>query len=192
MNTPEKIVCSYFRLNGFFLLPQFTLFTKDFHIHVDLLALRPAGSCEICEGNPLPIDMDLFNCISNLIGNEATKLLIGILVEVKGNDEYERPLQGHYEYARPFFGSDTPIIPISVSTRHRQIDIDDGCLVIPLSHTLRWSLFRFHWMNQNLKHLTKSGSWPWSDEALADLIYFQKIDFGALDTQASRNMAPRS
>lgn len=188
MNTPEKIANTYFRLNGFFLLPQFAFFINSSHIHVDLLALRPASGREVYSGIPLPIDDQLFAVISELINNDATQLIIGIIAEIRGNAAEERPEEAHIAYTRNFFGPNVSIIPIAVSTKPRGISIDNRCALIPLAHMLEWSLYRFRWMDQNIRDLSKTGSWAWSEDALADLLYLQKIGFTALDMTAKRRI----
>jgi hypothetical protein len=192
MNTPEKIVNTYFRLNGFFLLPQFTLFRKEGgHIHVDLLGLRPPCGQEICEDKPLPIDEKFWEICQKLLGTNPCDKLLGIAVEVKGGTEDERPSPEHLDYAKTFFGSCDFIIPISVSLAHKEISLKDGCVLLPLQRTLEWTLFRFRWMNQNLIHLKKSGSWNWSEDNLADLLYLQKIDFADLDIAVQKQLSSK-
>jgi hypothetical protein len=46
MNGPEKIAAAYLRLNGFLLLPQFTIFDGQRHNHIDLVGVRCAASVE--------------------------------------------------------------------------------------------------------------------------------------------------
>ncbi len=186
MNTPEKIIKTYFRLNGFFLLPQFTLFRNEgSHIHIDLLGLRPPGGQEICEGQSLPTDGGFWKVSTELLGVDARDNLLGVIVEVKGNMEDERPAPEHLDYARNFYGSRTLIVPVSVSLAHKEISIDAGCILLPLGHALEWTLYRFRWMDKNLIHLKKSGSWNWSEEDLSDLLYLQKIGFAEMDIAAS-------
>jgi hypothetical protein len=84
MNCPEKIVGVYLRLNGFFLLPQFTLFEFAGHIHVDFLALRPPSMGESIH-TPIrnltfPIDETLFELYRNNIGFEPFANYIGLVV----------------------------------------------------------------------------------------------------------------
>ena len=99
--------------------------------------------------------------------------------------EDERPAPEHLDYARNFYGSRTLIVPVSVSLAHKEISIDAGCILLPLGHALEWTLYRFRWMDKNLIHLKKSGSWNWSEEDLSDLLYLQKIGFAEMDIAAS-------
>lgn len=46
METTEKVAFLYLRLNGFFLMPHFTVFGVEKGKHVDVLGIRPAGSEE--------------------------------------------------------------------------------------------------------------------------------------------------
>ncbi len=185
MNTPEKIINTYFRLNGFFLLPQFTMFANDHHNHIDLLALRSPGCQEICGGAPLPIDIRLFECVSNLINKDALQSLVGLIAEIKGNAQIERPQEDHIEYAKCFFGPEVEAVPISISMKYDLLSIDDGYILIPLEYALGWILYRFRWMDQHLQRLSKTGSWNWSEEALEELLYLQKIGFSELDLRAA-------
>jgi hypothetical protein len=191
MNTPEKIASIYFRLNGFFLLPQFTLFSGQQHIHVDLLGLRPPGGQEICEDKILPTDTSLFATISEIIKAPAKDTPLGIITEIKGNNTVEIPSASHINYAGNFFGASVSRVPISISTKYDSLSQVDGCVLIPLGHALQWVLYRFRWMDQNLSHLTKSGSWNWSEETLADLLYLQKIGFADLDMIVRDQLPPR-
>ena len=42
MNTAEKIAVMYLRLNGFLLLPHFTVFDGNYQNHINLIGLRAA------------------------------------------------------------------------------------------------------------------------------------------------------
>jgi len=187
MNAPEKIVNTYFRLNGFFLLPQFTNFLGGQYNHVDLMALRPPSGREVVRGITFPVDPDFFNCLNELIDN-PTDILLGVVVEIKGNQEREIPIQEHIDYAAEFFGGTNLIVPVSVSLSYRRIRVTDRVLRIPLQHALQWSLYRIYWVECHLEYLKKIASWSWSEEFLADLLYLQNIDFSALDSQAKERL----
>lgn len=83
MNTPEKIVSVYLRLNGFFTLNNFThLPEKGQSMESDILAIRCPNSEEKVNGVGLGTDKNFFpSC--DLNKNEV----IGLLVEVKGDRE---------------------------------------------------------------------------------------------------------
>ena len=81
MNTPEKIVSVYLRLNGFFTLNNFThLPEKGQSMESDILAIRCPSSEEKVNGKPLQIDENFFTSC-DLNKNEV----IGLIVEVKGD-----------------------------------------------------------------------------------------------------------
>jgi hypothetical protein len=185
MNCPEKISGAYLRLNGFFLLLHFTLFDGNNHTHVDFLGLRPPEGKEICQNLELPVDNQLFNVIENSIRNDPFTKLLGVIVEVKGGEKKEIPLNAHINYAINFFGRNVCVVPLSFAEiSNKQPSIEQGSILIPLKYALKWTLFRFHWMNKNLERLSKSGSWSWSEDFLADLLYLQKLDIGPIDSDA--------
>ncbi len=178
MNCPEKISGVYLRLNGFFLLPHFTLFDGNNHSHVDFLGLRPPEGKENCQGLDLPVDRKLFDTIKDLIGNNPLSQLLGAIVEVKGGKVEEIVSEGHRRYAKNFFGEYVCDIRLSFAEiGDVQPSIEQDSVLIPLKYALKWTLFRFHWMNKNLERLSKSGSWSWSGDFLADLLYLQKLDY---------------
>jgi hypothetical protein len=187
MNAPEKIVNTYFRLNGFFLLPQFTNFLGEQYNHVDLIALRPPSGREVVRGIAFPVDMEFFDCLKGWTVN-PTDILLGVVAEIKGNQEREIPIQAHMDYAIEFFGGANLIIPVSVSLSYKRIQVNDQVLRIPLQHALQWSLYRIYWVESHLDYLRKIASWSWSEEFLADLLYLQNIDFSALNYQAKERL----
>jgi hypothetical protein len=187
MNAPKKIVNTYFRLNGFFLLPQFTYFLGGQYNHVDLMALRPPSGKEVVRDITFPIDVDFFNCLSEWT-MFPTENFLGAVVEIKGNQEREIPLQSHMDYATEFFGNAGPIIPVSVSLSYKKIDVQDHVLRIPLQHALSWSLYRIYWVESHLDYLKKVTSWSWSEEFLSDLLYLQNINFSDLDRKAREQL----
>ena len=60
MNATEKLAATYLRLNGFLLLPHFTIFTGRQHSHFDLIGLHPMNGAEIGGRLQLPKDENLF------------------------------------------------------------------------------------------------------------------------------------
>lgn len=175
LNCPEKITGAYLRLNGFFLLPQFTIFDGEQHSHIDFLALKPPAGRELCLDGELPKDKKLFKSISKLISDDAEKSLLGAIVEVKGGNEIEYPEGNAIKYAQHFIGDATPICSICFSKKVNDIEINNGLLIISLKYSLSWCIGRFEWMNENKRKLTKSGSWTWSEDFLSDLLYLHKI-----------------
>lgn len=41
-------------------------------------------------------------------------------------------------------------------------------------YALKWIFERVRWMDQNHSGLTKSGSWPWSEDALAEFLVLHR------------------
>lgn len=178
MNTAEKIASTYLRLNGFLLLPQFTVFSKNtpktFHNHVDLLALRPAGSREVCFDQSLPRDDALFQAIFARYGLDADGAHIGVIAEVRTNDDRDTISEEHLHYAANFLGGIQPIrmtffeTPIPITT-------DEAGVAVGLIFALRWIHRRICWMNENLP-LKKTPSWTLSEEFLADILSLRRIE----------------
>lgn len=176
MNCPEKIAGTYLRLNGFFLLPHFTLFDGNEHTHVDFLALRPPRGIERCRGHELLLDTDFFfQEVNRLIGDNPFDHLIGAIVEVKGGQVGELPSERQAAYANNFFGPRATIVKLSFSQAIANIGIRDDTIVISLNHSFDWIKRRINWMNANIDRLTKTGSWAWSEEFLSDLLYLHRL-----------------
>jgi hypothetical protein len=175
MNCPEKIAGTYLRLNGFFLLPHFTLFDGDRHSHVDFLGLRPPGGRERCGRHELPLDQEFFETADQLIRGNSFNELIGAVVEVKGGIDVELPSAGHIQYAEAFFGRRPLVIPMSFSLDVERIEVQDRTLTISVRYSLEWIKNRINWMNDNIHSLSKTGSWAWSEEFLSDLLYLHRI-----------------
>lgn len=87
MNTTETIAATYLRLNGFLLLPLFTLFEQEGARHVDLVGLRAQGSMEQSldrKGNllDLPTDEKLFAAFEKAVPSPKNALL-GVVGEIE-------------------------------------------------------------------------------------------------------------
>lgn len=175
MNCPEKIAGAYLRLNGFFVAPHFTLFDGNNHTHVDFLAVRPPGGRERCRGHELPIDTDFFHEVEGLIGDNSLNQLIGAVVEVKGGKVGELPSEKHANYAANYFGPGARIVKLSFFQETANIVMRDDVIGISLKHSLNWIIRRINWMDTNIDRLTKTGSWSWSEEFLADLLYLHGL-----------------
>ena len=175
MNCPEKIAGTYLRLNGFFLLPHFTIFDGNEHTHVDFLALRPPKGIESCRGYELPLDTDFFEEVNRVIGDNSCDQLIGAIVEVKGGRVGELPSERQATYANNFFGPKAKLVKLSFSQEIANIGMRDDAVVIPLNLSLNWIKRRINWMNANIDRLTKTGSWAWSEEFLSDLLYLYRL-----------------
>ena len=114
MNFAERLAGLYLRLNGFFLMPEFTTFgvglKNQGHAHVDLIALRPSGAFEEFEGKRFPLDADLFETIEQSI-HDPLNQTIGVVCEIRTNDKGKFPEQKRQEYASQMCGLST-IIPM--------------------------------------------------------------------------------
>lgn len=174
LNAAEKIAGSYLRLNGFFLLPHFTVFNGDSHNHVDFLALRPCGGLEKVNTNIFIRDDDLIFHINRITNNSPD--FIGALVEVRSNDRTDLPDERHIEYAKGFFGDGVHhILKIAFRDGNGPISLAGDTIVITIKHALKFIFDRIDWINENVDHLTKTGSWNWSEDSLSDIIYLNKF-----------------
>jgi hypothetical protein len=175
MNSPEKIAGVYLRLNGFFLLPQFTLFDGQRHTHVDLLGLRSPGSMERCKDLIFPLDDHLFEHVEGQV-EDSRNQLIAIIAEVKGNQEKENPGEGHYEYINHFLGNSNQI-KIHFRDQGENISTENDVIEVPLKHALKWIIERIEFIDENKAKLSKEGSWSWSEMSLSDILYIKKLGF---------------
>jgi len=177
MNSAEKIAATYLRLNGFLLLPQFTAFGGDQHNHIDLLGLRAANSVEVVGMYPpLPTDEELFQAIPHDVCANPRQQFLGAVAEVRTNARRDKPEAAHVAYVSAFLGG-VPIIPMSFSDARDAPTWLDDHLIVGNKHAIGWMISRFEW-NQNFQGFTKNGSWPWSEDALAELLVLYQ--YGAL------------
>ncbi len=176
MNTAEKIAYTYLRLNGFLLLPQYTVFDGKSHNHIDLIGLRSANSREEVNGYTFPLDNDLFELTKNIVENPLEARL-GVIAEVKTNHARDEISEAHQQYAERFLGD----IEAIVKLRFRESDAvrinDDGVIEVPVPYAFNWIIQRIESMKDNTGSLTKMGSWTWSDEFLADVLVLAKYGF---------------
>lgn len=178
MNQAEKIAGTYLRLNGFLLLPQFTIFDGRSHNHIDWVGLRAPNSVEMVDGDPFPTDDALFAAVAAGVASEPRRLPLGIAVEVKTNNDIDYPSEGHLDYVRRFLGGNWPIVPMSFSDRGDGPAWAGDHVAVGNAYALGWIFHRARWMDKRLS-LTKSGSWTLSDDALSDLLTIGRY-FGAL------------
>jgi hypothetical protein len=184
MNTAEKIAETYLRLNGFFTLPQFTLFIKHgVFEHIDIIAVRMAGSCELVEDMPMQVDNEFFDQLSALIPeNDARNVLLPVAAEVKSNEEKQAPKPERLEYLKSFYGG---LEPIGLSFRKMKngdtVTTDNGVVVVAVQHCINWIVERIEWMKHE-RGIAKSGSWNWSEPFLADILVLH--DNGHLKSNA--------
>jgi hypothetical protein len=189
MNTPEKIVQAYLRLNGFFTIPYFSVLSKRCS-HIDFLAVRLGGSEERIgiKGNLTSLDID--EEFLQLLG-VSKRDTIGLVIEVKGGkSEHVAISDENFQYAKPFFGKLVKIFRVGFKR-----DLTKLCkqrlsgsiyYLVPLSHCVELIDKRFKEVkkiDQALRGrgiLSKEGSWHLSEEFLSDLIYLRSLgSFGS-------------
>ncbi len=174
MNTAEKIVATYLRLNGFLLLPHFTVFDGEHHNHIDIVGLRAANSEERLDGLIFPIDKKLFEAASEFVDNPKSKFL-GALAEVRTNQEKDSLSIEHVAYASNFLGGIASIRLSFYESDDNGPTISNGSIDIGNRFAMNWIIERINWMEkQNIK-LTKSGSWYLSEEWLADILVLTRM-----------------
>ena len=126
-NIAEEYVATYLRLNGFFLLQNFTHLVKkepgSGHVkESDILAVRLPNTSEKVEGNKLPVDEELFS-----EGLLKTGDYVLVIVEVKGNMKIPEFEDEKTKYLLNFFGDqEDNVILIAVSGEYSGIEKDDS------------------------------------------------------------------
>lgn len=185
MNLAEKLAGTYLRLNGFLLLPHFTVFTGDHHNHIDLVGLRAARSVESVDlgiGHyDFPIDMRLFEEIGTRIPNPCDRYL-GLAGEVKANAARDPISEEHLRYVTTFLGGG-PVVRVTFRESKVGFEWRDNQLQIGHAHVIDWMLKRIAAMEVNLENKTKVGSWTLSESALSDFLVLRKL--GALREPSS-------
>lgn len=174
MTTTEKIAATYLRLNGFFLLPQFTVFDGAQHNHIDLLGLRTAGSREVANGHALPVDGNLFDRLMDM-GAKPDESPTGIIAEVKTGKVNKDITPEHIEYAKRFINLPTAYNVWFYGIPPEPPTIDGDHLRISLPYAIDWIIHRFDQMMAIKDILAKQKSWTWSEEFLADLLVLRSI-----------------
>lgn len=188
-NTPEKIAKLYLRLNGFFTMSHFTILVRtgeDSSRHIDMLALKPKGSREkLKKDGKTIITLKLDDTFFEKIGNDPGKKTIGLIVEVKGNDDVSgirKDLNKKYDYLKNLFGDE--ICPVKVgfaNVNKNGIDEKDNLVIVPIKYAFKKISERFDDLEELKKEdnleftYDKANSWNWSDSFLADLLYIKKI-----------------
>ena len=157
MNLAEKLACAYLRLNGFLTLPHFTVFDGDQHNHLDLVALRAANSKEVVHGVTLPTDERLFEGLTALIGQDSKSIVLGVLAEVRTNDDRKQPSEAHRGYAKRFLG-DTRVASIAFYECPLGISQNGNVLDVGMRYAGLWIQHRIERMNKENFNLTKAGS----------------------------------
>ena len=181
MNLAENIAATYLRLNGFFLLPQFTIFTGgNQHNHLDILALRAKNCREIVRtqvgDHDLLVDKNLFDALG--VGSMGKR--VGLVVQVKSNEENIAPKQSQIDYVKGFFGDDDVDI-FRVSFFHSKFKVrksSDGIIEVGVVSAAHWIQSRIKRMEKMKGLRKKTKSWTWSEPFLAD--FLQLYDYGLL------------
>lgn len=169
MNMAEKIAATYLRLNGFLLLPQFTVFIEGEHGHVDLVGLRAKGSKEESAGLLFITDDEFFGAIDPAICSDPRNEFLGLVGEVKKNRQVDFPKAKQVDYVRPFLGQ-VPIVPVFFSAAGTSPRSTPEGLHVGTRYALEWVFKRASWMNAHLKSWSKTGSWNLSEDALSEIL----------------------
>ena len=178
MNTPEKIAGVYLRINGFFLMPHFTLFDGVQHTHVDFLGLRAPHSREECGDKIFPLDDHLFDIFDKISQEKSKERLLSVIIEVKGNKKKEWPGMGHMNYIERFLGTGSIMFKCLFRNQGDSISKSkDNFIEIPLKYAFDMVLKRINWIETNKGGLSKESSWTWSETMLSDILYIKKLGY---------------
>jgi hypothetical protein len=185
MNTGEKIVGAYLRLNGFLVLPHFTILDGEHHTHVDFVGLRPRGGAEVVNGDELPRDDMLTSALAAACAEpdrRASNLWLGLVAEVKTTEKPAAIAKASIEYARRFLGDVDKVLGISFSGAISDLAHVDATIHFPLRRCVDWALQRIRLMEASRFRLSKTGSWTWSEAFLADLLVLERLGHFAVPT----------
>jgi len=178
METTEKIASLYLRFNGFFLMPHFTVFGLKKEKHVDVLGIRLVGSEEKVDEYLLSSDEEF---VKKLKGNEENIIL---WAEVGTGSRRGLFPERKEAYCRRMFGDTRQLekVYFDFDKQGEELELIDEILVVPGGRCRRIILERFSQMDSEpirnlLDEMTKTGSWRWSEEFLADLLYLRKLGF---------------
>ncbi len=160
-------------------MPHFTVFGEENRRHVDVLGVRLKGSEERVGELPLVIDNDF---IEALHGHEEN---VQLWAEVGTGSMSEVFPPEKAKYCQSIFGTGNQLKKVYFDFDDRskeELENRDGVLVVSAGRCRKLILQRFHQMESTpvkeaLKELTKPGSWSWSEEFLADLLYLKKMGF---------------
>ncbi len=176
MNFAERLAGLYLRLNGFFLMPEFSIFRVGLekgHAHVDLIGFRPAGSREVFEGVVFPLDAAFYEAIANLC-HEPFAENIALVCEVRTNSAGEFPNAERLKYAAAMCGTSS-IVSVSCDRSLKNVKFVNEKLGIRIGllHMIRWIAARISWLDN--EGVPKSASWNWSEPALADFLVLNQL-----------------
>lgn len=178
MKTTEKIASLYLRLNGFFLMPHFTVFNVERGRHVDVLGIRPARSEEKVGENILVIDEEF---IKKLNGHKGD---VKLWAEIGTGSRCDLFPERKTAYCRRILGDTGNLkkVYFDFDKPGKNLKYSDDILVVPAGRCKKIIFERFSQMESKpiknlLNEMTKTGSWNWSEEFLADLLYLRKAGF---------------
>ena len=174
MNTAEKIAAIYLRLNGFLLLPHFTVFDGKQHNHIDIVGLRAANSVECLGDLIFPIDNRLFKAASEFVNNPES-IFLGALAEVRTNQMKDSLSNEHVAYLSNFLGGIDSIRLSFYEFRDNEPTTLNGSIDIGNRFAMNWIIERINWMQEQKMNLTKHGSWFLSEEWLADILVLTRM-----------------
>jgi hypothetical protein len=185
METTEKIAFLYLRFNGFFLMPHFTVFGLEMEKHVDVLGFRPSGSEETIGDISLCRDKEF---IEELGGPEND---IALWAEVGTGHAKDLFHPEKEAYVRRLFGERDHLKKIYFNFDKKEVEtiVKEGDRTeVSAGRCRRFILERFSQMETEqignlLNRMTKTGSWRWSEEFLADLLCLRKMGFLASKNQ---------
>jgi len=174
MNTAEKIVSVYLRLNGFFILNQFTHLPETGHSkESDMIAIRCPNSEEKVDEKKLQID-DKFFVSSDLNKNEV----IGLIVEIRGgssNPQFNQTTKTEkkIEYAKNFFGNfQDKVYLCDVSDSYNDPYKNGSIIKIGIRYIAKEVKGI---IKKRSEICNKDNSWYLNEGLLSDLIYLEKI-----------------
>jgi hypothetical protein len=159
-------------LNGFFLLPHFTVFSGKSHNHVDLVGIRCGGSKESVDRFAFPIDDRFLDSLSQLRNEDSRRSFVGVAAEVRTNENQDTPSDEHIEYVRSFMGG-VQVSRLAFYEADQSISIETNTIKIGMRYMGYWIQNRINEMDKLLK-LKKSGSWNLSESFLADFITLRR------------------
>jgi hypothetical protein len=185
LNIGEKIAATYLRLNGFLLLPHFTVFIDGYPRHIDLLGLRAADSEERPFGKrPCLLDGQFYEKIKCdfKIANPMS-VFLGAIVEVRTNEKTMYPKADYCDYVGKFLGKAQQI---SIAfARTDNFVFKENTLVVNLDYALKWIFERIAHMENELD-VNKTEGWFQSDAFLADILILRKLGLQMASQQHSK------
>jgi hypothetical protein len=178
MLAPEKIASAYLRLNGFFLMPYFTILLQPDCRHVDFLGVHVGSTEKI---GPPQVELSLDRELFELLGTRTGEHFV-VIAEVKGTeDASDAPLVSdeHFAYVKKMF-TGMKIKRLGFEKTGSGIHEEQGHTIVSLSHCLSFIEFRFIEAKAiasqlECHHWTKTKAWSWHEEFLSDLLFLHNL-----------------